>query len=75
MMRTSSITLLIKNTSEDNLRSCDEVCLRTDSDASVEDDTNRVFIVGHKFFCLIKRNWLILLVSGGISVLQNLVGQ
>ena len=49
MMRTSSITLLIKNTSEDNLRSCDEVCLRTDSDASVEDDTNRVFIVGHKF--------------------------
>ena len=53
MTRTDSIASLIKNTSEDNLRNCDEVWLRIDYDASVEDATNRVFVVGHKFIFLI----------------------
>ena len=43
----SKVALLI--TSEDNLRNCDEVCLRVDSGTSVEDATNRIFVAGHKF--------------------------
>lgn len=45
----SSIALLIKNTLEDNLRNCEEVCLRIDSKASIEDTTNKVFVDVHKF--------------------------
>ena len=45
MTRTDSIASLIKNTSEDNLRNCDEVCLRVDSGTSVEDATNRIFVI------------------------------
>ena len=35
--------------SDDNLRNRDGVCLRIDPDTSIEEDTNRVFVVGHKF--------------------------
>ena len=35
--------------SDDNLRNRDGVCLRIDYDTSIEEDTNRVFVVGHKF--------------------------
>ena len=42
-----NVTLLIRD--EDGLRNCDEVCLRIDSDTSVEVDTNRIFVVDHKF--------------------------
>ena len=45
----SSIALLIKNTLEDNLRNCEEVCPRIDSKASIEDTTNKVFVDVHKF--------------------------
>ena len=43
----SKVDLLIS--SEDGLRNGDGVCLRIDSDTSIEDATNRVFVVGHKF--------------------------
>ena len=34
---------------EDGLRNCDAVCLRNDSDTSVELTSNRVLVVGHNF--------------------------
>ena len=42
----SNDALLIN--SDDKLSNCDEVCLRLDYDTSVEDATNRVFIVSHE---------------------------
>ena len=48
----SNVALLVRD--EDGLRNCDEVCLRIDSDTSVEVVTNRVFVVCHKF---ILHNW------------------
>ena len=43
----SNVALLIRD--EDDLRNCDEVCLRIDSDTSVEVATKTVYDVGHKF--------------------------
>ena len=43
----SKVALLIS--SEDNIRNCNDVCLRIDSDTSLEGATDRVFIVGCKF--------------------------
>ena len=43
----SKVALLIS--SEDNIRNCNDVCLRIDSDTSLEGATTRVFIVGRKF--------------------------
>ena len=44
---TSNLALL--STLDDKLRSCDEVCLRIDSSTNIEEATNRVFVVSHKF--------------------------
>ena len=44
---TSKLTLL--SNSDDKLRSFDWVCLRIDSNTSIEEATNRVFVVSHKF--------------------------
>ena len=43
----SNDALLIRD--EDDICTCDEVCLRIDSDTSVEVATKRVFVVSHKF--------------------------
>ena len=43
----SNVALSIRD--EDDLRNCDEVYLRIDSDTSIEVATNGLFIVGHKF--------------------------
>ena len=43
----SNDALLIRD--EDDRRNCDEICLRIDSDTSVEVVTKIVFIVGHKY--------------------------
>ena len=53
MARTNLIAVLIKNISEGTLRNRNEVCLRIYVDASIEDTTNIVFVVGHKLVCLI----------------------
>ena len=42
----SNDALLIRD--EDDLCNCDEVCLRINSDTSVEEVTKRVVVVGHK---------------------------
>ena len=39
--------LLISNVDDDVLRNSDDICLRIDSNTSVEVATERVFIVGH----------------------------
>ena len=39
--------LLVRD--EDGLRNCGEVCLRIDSNTSVEVATNREFVADHKF--------------------------
>ena len=39
--------LLIRNLDDDVLRNSDDICLRIDSDTSVEVATERVFVVGH----------------------------
>ena len=40
--------LALLSNSDNKLRNCNEVCLRTNSDTSIEEATNRVFVVGHK---------------------------
>ena len=39
--------LLIRGGDDDVLRNSDDICLRIDSDTSVEVATERVFVVGH----------------------------
>ena len=43
----SNVALSIRD--EDDLRNCDEVYLRIDSDTSIEVATNRVFVVGNNY--------------------------
>ena len=44
--------LLIRN-GDDDLRNSDDICLRIDSDTSVEVATERVFVVGHIYILMI----------------------
>ena len=47
MVRTrSNDALLIRD--EDDIRNCDEACLRIGADISIEVATKRVFVVGHQ---------------------------
>ena len=39
----SKVALLIS--SKDDLRNCDEMCLQIDYDTSVDDATNRIFVI------------------------------
>ena len=60
--------------SDDKLRNCDEVCLRIDSDTTIEEATNRVFVIDHKFILSDLKK---LAHSFGLrwnSVLQDFVG-